>query len=122
MKAKTSGCAWIVLLVLIFTIYAMTQTTGTSSSTRQPRIAISDTQILTAVSRSDDFARHKDAFTVAARTLVESRRCTTGELKEMGGFVKSQTHKDKPIYFTYCGGMTVRNRIMLDASTGRIFR
>ena len=30
-------------------------------------------------------------------------------------------YRDEPVYFTYCGGMTISNRIYLNAETGRIF-
>lgn len=35
--------------------------------------------------------------------------------------MKSSNHRDQPIYFTYCDGMSASNRIYLDASNGRIF-
>ena len=79
-------------------------------------------EIGAAISQSDDYSAYKAEFTAAARSLIQSRRCTLSELKDMGGFVKSQSFKNQPIYFTYCGGMTVQNRIMLDVSTGRIFK
>ena len=85
-------------------------------------LAVTDSEIEPAISQSDDYLTHKSAFIAAARSLLESRRCTIAELKEMGGFVKSQSYKNQPIYFTYCGGMTIKNRIMLDVSTGRIFK
>jgi len=74
------------------------------------------------VKDSDDFAKHQAAFETAAKNLVESRRCTVAQLKESGGFWKSMNHKNKPIYFTYCGAAHISNRIYLDASTGRIFQ
>lgn len=40
----------------------------------------------------------------------------------MGGWVKSSNHRNQPIYFTYCGGSTVANRLYLNAETGEIFR
>lgn len=74
------------------------------------------------VAQSDDFATHRAAFVEAANNLIADGRCTVGDFEEMGGWVKSSNHRDEPIYFTYCGGMTIANRIYLDASTGRIFR
>jgi len=83
---------------------------------------LTDDEIGAAISRSDDYSKYESAFTTAARSLFQSRRCTLAELNDMGGFVKSQSFKNQPIYFTYCGCMTVQNRIMLDVSTGRIFK
>ena len=79
-------------------------------------------EIAAAVSQSDDYAKYEEAFATAARSLIKSGRCTLAEFKDIGGFVKSQSYKNQPVYFTYCGGMTVQNRIMLDVSTGRIFK
>ena len=73
------------------------------------------------VAGSDDFARYRRAFVIAARTLIEDGRCTAGDFEENGGWMKSSNHRDEPIYFMYCGGFTVANRIYLDASSGRIF-
>jgi hypothetical protein len=74
------------------------------------------------IAQSDDFATHRGAFVTAANELIAADRCTAADFEEMGGWMKSINHRDEPIYFTYCGGMTTANRIYLDASTGRIFR
>lgn len=73
------------------------------------------------VAQSDDFAQHRAAFVRAAGALIREGRCTPADFEEQGGWLKSSNHRDQPIYFTYCGGMTTTNRIYLDASTGRIF-
>lgn len=73
------------------------------------------------VAHSDDFAQHRTAFVQAANELVASGRCTAADFEEQGGWMKSTNHRDEPIYFMYCGGMTVANRIYLNAETGRIF-
>lgn len=73
------------------------------------------------VAQSDDFTQHREAFVRAANELIESGRCTPGDFEEQGGWMKSSNHRNEPIYFTYCGGMTIANRIYLNAATGRIF-
>lgn len=73
------------------------------------------------VAHSDDFAQHRAAFVRAANTLIRQGRCTPVDFQEQGGWVKSSNHRDQPIYFTYCGGMSASNRIYLDASNGRVF-
>lgn len=75
-----------------------------------------------AVQGSDDFNKYQAAFEKAAKELVESGRCSVSQLQETGGFWKSTNHKNKPIYFTYCGAAHVSNRIYLDVSTGQIFQ
>ena len=75
------------------------------------------------IAKSDDFDVHGDVFVKATIQLVKDGGCTVAELKEIGGWWKSQEHKDKPIYFTYCGGMeSIDTRLYLDASTGRVYR
>lgn len=79
-------------------------------------------QISPMISQSEDYLAHKDEFDTAAAILVKMGRCTPDELQEMGGWWKSVSHKPKPVYFTYCGGMTVANRIYVDTSTREIFK
>ena len=74
------------------------------------------------VGASDDFQRYGEAFAKAAQELIEARRCTAGDFRENGGFVKSSNHRNEPIYFIYCGGATVGNRLYLNAATGEVFR
>lgn len=73
------------------------------------------------VGGSDDFRIYQSAFVRAAQTLMSSGRCRESDLREMGGFLKSSNHRGA-IYFTYCGAMTLENRIYLDAASGRIFK
>lgn len=77
---------------------------------------------LALVSGSDDYRTYKNVFAKAAADLIASGRCTPADFEEMGGWVKSTNHRTQPIYFTYCGGMRIENRLYLDASTGRVFR
>jgi hypothetical protein len=74
------------------------------------------------VSGSDDYRHYKDVFARAAAELIESGRCTEQDFREMGGWLKSTTHKDAPVYFTYCGEMQIQNRLYLNAATGDLFQ
>lgn len=75
------------------------------------------------ISGSNDYQNHKDAFAKAARDLISDGRCTERDFKDMGGWLKSTTtYADKPIYFTYCGGMSKQNRLYLNAKTGEVFK
>jgi hypothetical protein len=74
------------------------------------------------ISGSDDYRIHKDVFARAAADLIASGRCSRADFEETGGWVKSMNHRSKPVYFTYCGGMSIPNRLYLDASTGKVFR
>ena len=74
------------------------------------------------VKGSDDFRRYKDAFSKAADKLIASGRCSAGDFREIGGWMKSSNHRSKPIYFTYCGGMRGSNKVYLNTATGEIMR
>ena len=79
-------------------------------------------EITAAISASDDFAQWKPAFMKASIAVIRDGTCSLADLHENGGWVKSQKHKSQPIYFTYCGGSHISNRIYVDVSTGRVFK
>ena len=89
------------------------------SVSRDPHYAISSIQ--RAIAKSDNYATYQTEFTAAAQSLLSTARCQLNEMKEYGGFVKSQAHKDEPVYFVFCGGMTIKNRIYVDVSSGELF-
>lgn|GEM_PF-1043596 len=74
------------------------------------------------IKSSDDFAKYQSVFVSASENLLKSGSCSMSDFIEMGGWWRSSIHKPKPIYFTYCGGMTKNNRIYLNALTGDTFR
>ena len=74
------------------------------------------------VSGSDDYRKHKEVFARTASKLIASGQCTAQDFKEMGGWLKSMSHKNSPVYFMYCGGMSVQNRLYLNATTGEVFK
>lgn len=57
-----------------------------------------------------------------AQELIAAGTCKASDFQEMGGWVKSSDRGSKPVYFTYCGGMRIQNRLYLNAATGEIFR
>jgi hypothetical protein len=69
------------------------------------------------VGGSDDFRIYKDAFVRATDALLASGRCTRAHFSEMGGWVKSSSYMDQPVYFTYCGSY---RKIYLNADSGKI--
>jgi hypothetical protein len=77
----------------------------------------------TLIKDSDDYRLHKDVFAKTAQALIEQNTCTAQDFKEQGGWMKSvnpETRK-KPIYFTYCGGINMSNKIYLNARTGKVY-
>lgn len=92
------------------------------SRTRPDDPAVGATGIEELIAGSDDFARHRAAFAAAAQSLIAQGRCVAQDFLDMGGWVASSSHRDQPIYFTYCGGATVANRLYLNAQTGEVFQ
>jgi len=70
---------------------------------------------------SDDYRIHKTQFAKAARQLINDGTCTEGDFQEMGGWMAS-TNRGAGMYFTYCGGMTLNNKVYLDAKSGKTSR
>ena len=81
-----------------------------------------DDKLVNTLKRSDDFLKYLKVFVEASKKLIDSRKCTLGDFKKMGGWFRSANYKSKAIYFTYCGGMHRRNRIYVDATTGKVFQ
>lgn len=92
------------------------------SETRPPDPSADASGIEELVAGSDDFARYRTTFAIAAQSLIAQRRCTERDFRDMGGWVKSTRHGNQTVYFTYCGGATVANRLYLNADTGDVFR
>ena len=74
------------------------------------------------VKKSDGYEIHGMAFASAAAELIKSGLCTKSDFYEWGGFTKSTQHKKRPIYFIYCGGFQIQNRVYLNADTGKIHK
>jgi len=94
-------------------------------STNRPaeeKITNSNSPVVKAIKSSDDFSKYQSVFVSASDKLIKSSKCRLRDFSEIGGWMRSTNHKPKPIYFTYCGGMTKNNRIYLNAATGKIFK
>ena len=92
------------------------------SEDRPPDPAADVTDVEALISGSDDFQKYRSAFAQAAQSLVSSGRCREADFREWGGWIKSTNNRNQPIYFIYCGGSTVSNRLYLNAETGEVFR
>jgi uncharacterized protein YgiM (DUF1202 family) len=94
-------------------------------STNRPaeeKVANINSPVAKAIKSSDDFSKYQNVFVSASEQLIKAGKCSLKDFKEMGGWWRSTNHKPKPVYFTYCEGMTKSNRIYLDAATGKTFR
>lgn len=70
---------------------------------------------------SDDYKIYKTQFSQAARQLINDGTCTEGDFQEIGGWMAS-TNRGQGMYFTYCGGMKIINKVYLDVNTGKTSR
>lgn len=92
------------------------------SKIRPPDPAAAATGDAELIAGSDDYRLHKDAFIKATKSLIASGTCTKNDFKNTDGWVKSTAYRNQPIYFVYCGGMTLSNKVHLDVSNGRTFK
>ena len=74
------------------------------------------------VAGSDDFRRNRDVFAAAAQRLIEASTCTKDELKNQGGFSRVDGAGGQNVYFVYCGGDTMSDRVFIDTKTQQVFR
>lgn len=71
------------------------------------------------ISDSEHYGIHGPKFEAIARELLAKRRCKEADFKEVGGFWKSTEPGRPGQYFTYCGGMTLSNKIYVRVSTDK---
>ena len=126
------GAAFLIAIVLGVIGSLVYDSTNESTSSRSsestssksaPRPSLpSAEQIETAISASDDYELHREAFMAASEKLLREQRCTLEHFRENGGWVRSQAHKNQQVYFTYCGRPHVDDRIYLNVSTGALFK
>ena len=92
------------------------------SEDRPPNPAADATGLEVLVAGSDDFQKYRGAFAQAAQSLISSGQCREADFREWGGWMKSVNDRSQPIYFIYCGGSKVSNRLYLNTETGEVFR
>ena len=90
-------------------------------SSEGSRSQFSEPQIELMIQSSDDYAKHRSRFMEATEKLLRSGRCEPHDFSETGGWVKSATHKNQPVYFTFCGGVSLQHRVYLNVESGNIF-
>ena len=83
---------------------------------------MNNTPLEKSIKSSDNYAEHRDNFINISIELINSGTCSLADYKEQGGWVRSSSHKPKPIYFTYCGGISKNNKVYINAKTGKIYK
>ncbi|WP_299688627.1 SH3 domain-containing protein [uncultured Vibrio sp.] len=71
--------------------------------------------------KSDDLKRHREIFRNSIEKLISNQECSPSDFEELGGWVKSVKYSKRDVYFIYCGGLSLENKIYLDVNTTEIF-
>ncbi|CAH6935283.1 SH3 domain-containing protein [Vibrio chagasii] len=72
--------------------------------------------------KSDDLKLYQETFRNSVAKLISEGECEPDDFEELGGWVKSVRYKDRNVYFIYCGGLSLENKIYLDVNTNEIFK
>ncbi|MBR9786549.1 MAG: SH3 domain-containing protein [Vibrionaceae bacterium] len=71
--------------------------------------------------KSDDLKENLEIFRNKTQLLLDDNACEPEDFKELGGWVRSVTYKERNVYFIYCGGLEQENKIYLDVDSEEIF-
>ncbi len=71
---------------------------------------------------SDDFEANESRFIELTNELLLSGQCSEADLAQVQGWIRSFNYPDEPIYYTYCGGLEVDDKLYLNLATGQSFR
>ncbi|MES2663292.1 MAG: SH3 domain-containing protein [Pseudomonadota bacterium] len=74
------------------------------------------------VNGSDDYTYYEKVFNAVSLELIRKEECSEEDFHRTGGWLKSMSQKNEPIYFAYCGGWKPGNRVYLNVDTGKIFK
>lgn len=90
------------------------------SSDKKTKHDFSQSDIMEAISSSDDYKEYKKAFVTKTKELADKERCTLEEIKKPGGWMYSPAFTKemggRPQYFIHCGGTNSHNKIYLDVN------
>lgn len=73
------------------------------------------------IAASDDLLQFEDMFLTTTDKLLNDGSCSPVDFEELGGWVKSTKYADRDVYFIYCGGLKLADKIYLDVRTGEVF-
>ncbi|MCZ4307581.1 hypothetical protein [Vibrio atlanticus] len=73
------------------------------------------------LSKSDDLKVYQEKFRNTVSELISDGECDPSDFEELGGWVKSVRYSDRDVYFIYCGGLSLENKIYLDVNTNETF-
>ncbi|MCG9695199.1 hypothetical protein L1D55_26500 [Vibrio sp. Isolate22] len=70
--------------------------------------------------KSDDLKLYQEKFRNSVAKLISEGECVPSDFEELGGWVKSVRYSERDVYFIYCGGLSIENKIYLDVNTNEI--
>ncbi|WP_135441640.1 SH3 domain-containing protein [Vibrio tasmaniensis] len=73
------------------------------------------------LAKSDDLKLHQEKFRNTVAKLISEGECDPSDFEELGGWVKSVKYSNRDVYFIYCGGLSLENKIYLDVNTNETF-
>ena len=73
------------------------------------------------IAASDDLVQFEEMFLTTTDKLLNDGSCSPVDFEELGGWVKSTKYADRDVYFIYCGGLKLADKIYLDVRTGEVF-
>ncbi len=73
------------------------------------------------IATSDDFKLYETAFVQKTDELLKNETCVPEDFEELGGWVKSLKYQEREVYFVYCGGRKLTNKIYFDIQSKEIF-
>jgi hypothetical protein len=107
------------------------ETTGKSQwiysehlSTEHPGITVQERYrtIKALIAGTDDFEQNEARFIELTDTALKSKQCREEDLAQMQGWIRSFNYPDEPIYYSYCGGLEVEDKLYINLDNGDVFR
>ena len=71
--------------------------------------------------KSDDLKLYLEKFRNSVAKLISEGECEPSDFEELGGWVRSVRYSERDVYFIYCGGLSLENKVYLDVNTNEIF-
>lgn len=81
---------------------------------------LSNADVATMISGSDDFNLYQGIFISATKRLMSEFGCSQQSIRAFGGWMRSQNQEG--LYFIDCGSGTTTNKVYLNPITGQMHR
>ncbi|MDC0609439.1 hypothetical protein OAP63_01780 [Vibrio sp.] len=70
---------------------------------------------------SDDFKDYREKFIHVTEKLLTEKICEPEDFEELKGWMKSLNYPDRNVYFVYCGGLNVSDKVYFDVDSEEVF-